>query len=137
MTSIRVAAILFWGVAAGFGLSVILVSRSLIVHGELPTVPVLQLRAFGGGFFERFGTGPFVWLLAAFLALSASEAVAGWLLWDAARSGAILGIALLPVGAIFWWGFALPVPPIVALVRTASSSSAGAACEPEASAPFP
>jgi hypothetical protein len=27
-------------------------------------------------------------------------------------------MALLPLGAIFWWGFALPIPPIVAVVRT-------------------
>jgi hypothetical protein len=118
MASIRVAAILFWGVAAGFGLSVIPVARYLVIHGELPIVPMLGFRAFGGGFFERFDTVPFVWLLAAFFAVCAGEAVAGWLLWSGARSGGILGLALLPLGAIFWWGFALPIPPIVALVRT-------------------
>jgi hypothetical protein len=113
-----VAAILFWVVAVGFGLSVIPVSRYLIVHDELPTVPVLGFRAFGGGFFERFATMPFVWLFSAFFALNAAEAVAGWLLWNGARSGAVLGLALLPVGAIFWWGFALPIPPIIAFART-------------------
>ncbi|HEU5099641.1 MAG TPA: hypothetical protein VFU22_11510 [Roseiflexaceae bacterium] len=30
----------------------------------------------------------------------------------------MLALALLPAGAIIWWGFALPIPPIVALVRT-------------------
>jgi hypothetical protein len=118
MTSIRLAAVLFWGVAAGFGLSAIPVARYLVVHGELPTVPLLGFRAFGGGFFERLGTEPFVWLLVAFFALCVGEALAGWLLWSGARSGGVLGLALLPVGAVFWLGFALPIPPIVAAVRT-------------------
>lgn len=26
---------------------------------------------------------------------------------------------VLPFGAAYWWGFALPIPPIFALVRTA------------------
>lgn len=119
MTPIRVAAILFWANAVGFGLSVIPVARHLIVHRELPTVPIFGFRVFGGGFFERFGIVPFVWLLMAFLGVCAGEAVAGWLLWSAQRSGGILALALLPVGAVFWFGFALPLPPINALIRTA------------------
>ena len=58
MTSIRIAAVLFWSIAAGFGLSVIPVARYLARHGELPTVPLLGFRAFGGGFFERLGRSP-------------------------------------------------------------------------------
>jgi hypothetical protein len=26
---------------------------------------------------------------------------------------------VLPLGAVYWWGFALPIPPVLALVRTA------------------
>jgi hypothetical protein len=48
-----------------------------------------------------------------------AEAVAGWLVWGGHKSGAILALVLLPIGAVFWWGFALPIPPILALVRTA------------------
>jgi hypothetical protein len=119
ITSVRVAAVLFWVNAAGFGLSVLPVARHLLAHKELPTVPIFGFRAFGGGFFERFGIAPFVWLLVAFFALCVGEAVAGWLLWNAHRSGGILGLALLPLGAVFWLGFALPLPPINALIRTA------------------
>jgi hypothetical protein len=46
------------------------------------------------------------------------EAIAGFLLWRGSMSGAVLALVLLPVGGVFWWGFALPIPPIVALVRT-------------------
>lgn len=34
------------------------------------------------------------------------------------RRGAILSLLLLPAGAVYWWGFALPFGPIFALVRT-------------------
>jgi hypothetical protein len=47
------------------------------------------------------------------------EVVAGWLLWGGHKAGAILALVLLPAGAFFWWGFALPLPPIFALARTA------------------
>jgi len=46
------------------------------------------------------------------------EALAGWLVWGGHRSGALLALALLPFGAVFWWGFALPIPPILAVIRT-------------------
>ena len=31
---------------------------------------------------------------------------------------AILAMLLLPAGAVYWWGFALPFGPIFALTRT-------------------
>jgi len=46
------------------------------------------------------------------------EGVAGWLLWGGHRSGAVLALALLPFGAVFWWGFALPFGPVLAVART-------------------
>jgi hypothetical protein len=46
------------------------------------------------------------------------EGVAGWLLWNGEKSGAFLALALLPFGAVYWWGFALPIPPLLAIVRT-------------------
>jgi hypothetical protein len=57
-------------------------------------------------------------LLAAFLLVCLLEMTAGGLLWGADKIGAILTLVLLPLGAVFWWGFALPIPPIFALVRT-------------------
>ena len=45
--------------------------------------------------------------------------MAGWLLWKRRWAGGVLGLALVPVGAIFWVGFALPGPVIIAVIRTA------------------
>lgn len=74
--------------------------------------------AYGEGPFERHGIPTTPPLLAGFLFVCILEAVAGWSLWGGHRFGAILALALLPAGAVFWWGFALPIPPIFAVVRT-------------------
>jgi hypothetical protein len=57
-------------------------------------------------------------LVTTFLLVCALEGVAGYLLWSGHQAGAILALALLPAGAVFWWGFALPLPPLFALART-------------------
>lgn len=57
-------------------------------------------------------------MLGAFLLVCVLEGIAGWLLWGGYKSGAILALALIPFGAVFWWGFALPFPPLFALART-------------------
>jgi hypothetical protein len=45
------------------------------------------------------------------------EIVAAVRLWSGHRIGALLAMATIPFGAVFWWGFALPIPPILALIR--------------------
>jgi hypothetical protein len=52
-------------------------------------------------------------LLVALLLACAAELLAGRLLWNRLRSGAIFALALLPVQVAFWIGFALPadLPP--------------------------
>ena len=105
-----------WLVAAGFGGPCIVALRNLLVGSDLPMV--VGFRAFGGGPFERLGIQTMVTLLAAFLFVCLLEGITGWLLWNGTKTGAILALALLPIGAAFWWGFALPFPPLLALVRT-------------------
>lgn len=114
---LRIAAVLFWCTGLGFGLSAIPVARYFSEHGEAPRI--LGIPAFGGGPFDSLVPDRFVQLLIAFFVLGVLETVAGGLLWAGLRSGAILGLALLPVGAIFWVGFFLPVPPLLAIARTA------------------
>ena len=58
-------------------------------------------------------------LLLLFVLVCLLECVAGWMLWSGTRSGAIFALALLPIAVVFWWGFALPIPPILATVWTA------------------
>jgi hypothetical protein len=80
---------------------------------------VMGFPAYGRGPFESHGITSTVPLLAGFLAVCVVEGIAGWLLWGGHLSGAILAIAVLPFGAVYWWGFALPIPPLFAVLRTA------------------
>jgi hypothetical protein len=114
--AIRVAAVLFIFNGVGFGLPVLPAVRNLIQHRDLPMI--FGFRAYGGGFFEQRGIMTTIPLLIAFLVVNILEVVAGGLLWTGARSGAILGFALLPVGGIFWLGFALPFGPPMAIASS-------------------
>jgi hypothetical protein len=115
-TLLRAAAILHWTVAIGFGVFCFPAIRNLLIGRDIPIV--LGFPAYGHGPFERVGIPTTVPLLAAFLMVCLLEAVAGFLLWRSSVSGAVLALVLLPVGGFFWWGFALPIPPIFALVWT-------------------
>jgi hypothetical protein len=113
---LRLAAILLLISGVGFGVFCIPAIRNLLIGRDIPTV--MGLPAYGRGPFEHFGIRTTVPLLAGFLLVCILEGVAGLLVWDGSKVGAILALTLLPVGAIFWWGFALPFGPIFALLRT-------------------
>jgi len=125
---IRAASILCWITAVGFGWFNIPAIRSVMADHGVPIV--FGFPAYGNGPFERVGIRTTAPLLAAFLVVCILEGVAGWLLWGGHRSGAILSFVLLPAGAIFWWGFALPFPPVFAIVRTVFILTAWSALTP-------
>ena len=59
----------------------------------------------------------FVLLLAASFGLGIAQAWAGWLLWNGERLGGLVQFGLLPIEATFWYGFELPIPPVLAIAR--------------------
>lgn len=113
---LRVAAVLFWTTAIGFTAFIVPVARHLLKYGKLPQV--FGQPAFSGPL-ARTGVETLVVLLAAFLVVCVLEAIAGWLIWNGRRGGGLLGVALLPIAAIFWVGFELPIPPLIGLARAA------------------
>jgi len=115
-TLLRVAAILHWIVAIGFGVFCFPAIQNLLIGRDIPIV--MGFPAYGRGPFERVGISTTVPLLAAFLLVCMLEAVAGFLLWRGSITGAVLALVLLPIGGVFRWGFALPIPPFFALVWT-------------------
>jgi hypothetical protein len=115
-TLVRVASVLCWVSGVGFGVFTLPAMRNLLTGRGIPIV--FGFPAYGGGPFERYGIKTSVPLLAAFLLVCVLEGVAGWLLWGGHKGGAWLALALLPFGAVFWWGFALPFGPLFALART-------------------
>ena len=112
----RIAAVLLWINAIGFGLPCLLAIRSLSAGRGIATF--MGYPTYGAGPLERLGVHTTIPLVTAFLLVCALEGVAGYLLWAGHRTGAILSLALLPAGAVFRWGFALPLPPLFALART-------------------
>jgi hypothetical protein len=118
MTSIeiRLAATLSLLNGLGFGISCIVGMASL--HAGKGIATVMGFSTYGHGPFERLGIASTVPLLTGFLVVCVAEVIAGVLLWSGARGGAVLALALLPAGAVYWWGFALPFGPVIAGLRT-------------------
>jgi hypothetical protein len=116
VTNAQIAAVLTWAYTAGFGIPVAHVAPYLVRHGKLPTF-FGMFPMYGGPWSSRFGTRTFVTLLGAFAVVTLIAALAGWLVWQGSRTGGVLSLALLPVEAVFWIGFALPIPWVLGLAR--------------------
>lgn len=112
----KLAALLLWLNAAGFGLPCLKAIGNLLTGRDIPYI--MGFPAYGRGPFERYGLQTNVPLLMGFLIVCLLEGLAGWLVWRGKRRGAILALASMPGGAVYWWGFELPFPPLFAIVRT-------------------
>jgi hypothetical protein len=112
----QIAGIMLWVVALGWALPAPWLMWWVIVRGRLPVLPLIG-EPNGGPFYRRASRGTFVVLLGLSLALGVAQAWAGWLLWNGQQLGAVLQFSLLPIEALFWYGFALPIPPVLAVVR--------------------
>jgi hypothetical protein len=119
----RAAAVLLWIVAGGWGLPAPWLMWWVLVRGRLPVLPIIG-EPNGGPFYFNFSRGTFVALLGASLVLAFVQGWAAWLLWGSKRSGALLQFALFPVEATFWYGFALPIPPLLAIARLVLTATA-------------
>ena len=116
MTSAQIGAVVTWAYAARFGMPVVYVAPYLVRNGALPTF-LGMFPMYGGPWSSRVGTRAFVALLFFFAVVTLAAAGAGWLVWQGSRTGAVLSLALLPVEAVFWIGFALPIPWAMGLAR--------------------
>src|SRR2546423_7941429 len=105
-----------WLVAAGFGIPAPFVASHLLRERALPSFMGL-FPMYGGGLFQRFSPETFSVLLGLFTALCAFEVYAGWLLWNGEQLGALITLALVPMEAVVWAGFAVPIPPPFAIAR--------------------
>lgn len=113
---VRAAGVLAWAVGLGFGLPCIFAIWHFASYGEVWTF--MGFPTYGDGPFEAIGLQTTVPLLVAFLLTCTAELLAGWLLWQRLRLGAVLAFALLPAEFALWIGFALPVGPAAGVART-------------------
>jgi hypothetical protein len=116
MNNARIAAVLTWIYAAGFGAPAIPVAIYLRQRGTLPEFLDL-FPMYGGPWSSRLEDGTFIVLLIAFLIVVLLAAWAAWLLWNGSKAGAVISLVLLPVEAVFWLGFALPFPWLSGIAR--------------------
>jgi hypothetical protein len=108
--------VLLWIVAAGWGFSAPWLIWWVLIRGRLPVLPIIG-EANGGPFYFKVARSTFAKLLAISFLLAVAQSWAARLLWAGKRSGALLQFALLPAEAAFWYGFALPIPPLLAIIR--------------------
>ena len=116
MQHAHAVAILTWIYVGGFGLVTIPVAAILLRRGRLPVFAGL-FETYGGPWSARYQPKTFTLLLMAFLIVTVVAAWAAWLVWNGSKAGATLTLVLLPVEAIFWMGFALPIPWLIGLAR--------------------
>ncbi len=62
-------------------------------------------------------TDTLVALLIAFFRVTLVASVFAWMLWRGSKLGAARSLAWLPVEAVFWYGFALPFPWLIGVIR--------------------
>ena len=112
----RVAAATTWCYVAMFGLPVVPVAVYLLQRSTLPTFMDL-FTMYGGPWSARLEPSALGFLLVGFLIVTLAAAWAAWRVWNGSKTGAIIGLILLPVEAVFWIGFALPFPWLFGLTR--------------------
>ncbi len=99
-----------WSIGSPSSIVYMIRNRSLAEIG--------QIRGMSGPF-EALGIDTMILLALLFYAINLVFIVAGYWLWKSYRKGGILGISLLALSVVFWWGFALPLFPVVGLLIAA------------------
>ncbi len=118
MNRSRTAALVTWAYAAMFGVPAVPVAIFLAEKGRLPSLWGL-FDMYAGPWSSRFADDRLIALLLVYSGLGLAAILSGWLLVELRKAGAVLNLGLLPVEAVFWIGFALPVPWLFGIARVA------------------
>jgi hypothetical protein len=81
-------------------------------HRVLPTLGGIRLM---GGPFEKFGLNSLIVAGILYIIISGLKILAAYWLGNSRMDGAILELVLLGLSAIFWYGFALPLGPLLGI----------------------
>jgi hypothetical protein len=102
--------ILFYFDAFAWSIGVVPTLYYAFTYEALPTVGGIRLM---GGPFESLGLDTLIVAGIVFVFVSALKILAAYWLWNLRRDGAVLGLILLGLSTIFWYGFALPLGPLL------------------------
>ena len=83
-------------------------------HGALPTVVGIRLM---GGPFESLGIDALVVAGIIYVVVSALKGLAAYWLWHSRRDGVVLRLSPNRISPIFWYGFALPLGPLLGIAQ--------------------
>jgi len=83
-------------------------------HRALPTLTGIRLL---GGPFEKLGLDALIVAGIGYVMVSALKILAAYWLWGGRADGAVLEMILLGLSAIFWYGFALPIGPLLGVIQ--------------------
>ena len=106
--------ILFYFDAFAWSIGVVPTLYYSFTYEALPTVGGIRLM---GGPFESLGLDTLIVAWIVFVFVSALKILAAYWLWNLRRDGAVLGLILLGLSTIFWYGFALPLGPLLGLAE--------------------
>ena len=83
-------------------------------HQALPTFGGIRLM---GGPFEKLGLNALIVSGMMYILVSGLKILAAYWLWGSRMDGAVLELILLGLSAIFWYGFALPLGPLLGVIQ--------------------
>ena len=83
-------------------------------QGRLPTFGGIRLL---GGPFEKLGIEALIVAGIGYIIVSALKILAAHWLWNTKMDGAVLELILLGLSAIIWYGFALPLGPLLGIIQ--------------------
>lgn len=114
ISATTIVSILFFIDAFIWLVGVIPTLRYAFLQRTLPTMGGIRLL---GGPFESLGIDALIVAGIVFVVVSALKLMAAYWLWNARMDGAIFGLILLALSAIFWYGFALPLGPLMGIAE--------------------
>ena len=111
---VTVVSVLFYFDAFAWGVGVVPALYYAYSYKVLPTVGGIRLM---DGPFEALGIDALIVAGITFMVVSALKVLAAYWLWNSRRDGAVLGLVLLGLSTIFWYGFALPFGPVLGIAE--------------------
>jgi hypothetical protein len=113
-TLMTAVTILFYFDAFAWSIGVVPTLYYAFTYEALPTVGGIRLM---GGPFESLGLDALIVSGIVFVFVSSLKILAAYWLWNLRRDGAVLGLILLGLSTIFWYGFALPLGPMLGIAE--------------------
>lgn len=107
-----------WAHVAMFGVPAIPVAIFIAENGRLPSLWGL-FDMYAGRWSSHFADDRMIALLLVYAGMALAAVMSGWLLWKLRTAGAVLNLGLMPIEAVFWIGFALPIPWLFGIARVA------------------